>query len=290
MFESIKEKFKKRDMDNFDLVKENDQIIKNKITTDKWLILTDETDTNLIIPINTKISIIYDNPSNRMDTLIEGMIKDIKILRNKDEDIGLLEIDCSEIYYKKISKVIIKKEHIEIDNEVYPYSMLIINGIRINSMDDIYGSIKDIKGIQLLDCNDQFKFKTNDIINIEYYQYRESSDYKGTFYYCSDTGRVLDCNLTCVPTAMRLVLDQSFNNEECISEIMVRFDKIIGIKLCNDDEHDSEFEDIILKDLSYECIKRDKLFNTRDLKTPNSMIYSMICNGHIIKTVFKFNK
>ncbi len=97
-------------MDNFDLVKENDQIIKNKITTDKWLILTDETDTNLIIPINTKISIIYDNSSNRMDTLIEGMIKDIKILRNKDEDIGLLKIDCSEIYYKKISKVIIKKE------------------------------------------------------------------------------------------------------------------------------------------------------------------------------------
>lgn len=285
MFESIKEKFKKRGMDNFDLVKENDQIIKNKIITDKWLILTDETDTNLIIPINTKISIIYDNSSNRMDTLIEGMIKDIKILRNKDEDIGLLEIDCSEIYYKKISKVIIKKEHIEIDNEVYPYSMIIINGIRINSMDDIYGSIKDIKGIQLLDCNDQFKFKTNDIINIEYYQYRESSDYKGTFYYCSDTGRVLDCNLTCVPTAMRLVLDQSFNNEECISEIMVRFDKIIGIKLCNNDEHNFEFKDIVLKDLSYECTKRDKLFNTKDLKTPNSMIYSMICNDHIIKTV-----
>lgn len=286
MFESIKEKFKKRGMDNFDLVKENDQIIKNKITTDKWLILTYETDTNLIIPSNTKISIIYDNPSNRMDTLIEGMIKDIKILRNEDEDNGILEIDCSEIYYKKISKVIIKKEHIEIDNEVYPYSMIIINGIRINSMDDMCGSIKDIKGIQLLDCNDQFKFKTNDIINIEYYQYTESSDYdespdyKDTFYYCSDTGRVLDCNLNYIPDTthrlMKLILDQSFNNEECISEIIVRFDKIIGIKLCNNDEHDFEFKDIVLKDLSYECIKRDKLFNTKDLKTPNSMI----CNDH----------
>lgn len=168
MFESIKQKFKKRDINNFDISKVNNQIAKNKIITDKWLILTDETDTNLIIPSNTKISIIYDNPSNRMDTLIEGMIKDIKILRNEDEDNGILEIDCSEIYYKKISKVIIKKEHIEIDNEVYPYSMIIINGIHINSMDDMCGSIKDIKGIQLLDCNDQFKFKTNvlSILNI----------------------------------------------------------------------------------------------------------------------------
>ena len=284
MFESIKEKLKKRGMDNFDLVKENDQIIKNKITTDKWLILTDETDTNLIIPNNTKISIIYDNPSNRMDTLIEGTIKDIKILRNEDEDIGVLEIDCSEIYYKKISKVIIKKEYIKIDNEVCPYSMIIINGIRINSMNDICGSIKDIKGIQLLNYNDQFKFKINDIINIEYYQHTESSDYadyKDTFYYCSDTGRVLDCDLNYILAAMKLVLDQSFNNEECISEIIVRFDRIIGIKLCNNDEHDLEFKDIILKDLSYECAKRDKLFNTKDLKTPNSMI----CNDHIIKTV-----
>lgn len=75
---------------------------------------------------------------------------------------------------------------------------------------------------------------------------------------------------------MKLILDQSFNNEECISEIIVRFDKIIGIKLCNNDEHDFEFKDIVLKDLSYECIKRDKLFNTKDLKTPNSMI----CNDH----------
>ena len=90
----------------------------------------------------------------------------------------------------------------------------------------------------------------------------------------------MDCDLNYISAdihrLMRLVLDQSFNNEECISEIFIRLDKIIGIKLCNDDEHDSEFEDIILKDLSYECIKRDKLFNTRDLKTPNSMI--LICN------------
>lgn len=284
MFKSIKEKFKKRGMNNFNL-SENCKIIKDKIITDKWLVLTDETDTNLIIPSNTKISITYDNPFNQIDTLIEGMIRDIKILKDKDGDIGVLEIDYSEIYYRKISKIIIKKEYIEIDDEVCPYSRIIINGIRINSM-NMDGNIKDIKGIQLLDYNDQFKFKTNDIINIEYYQYTETSDYdetadyKDAFYYCSDTGRVLDCDLNYISAdihrLMRLVLDQSFNNEECISEIFIRLDKIIGIKLCNDDEHDSEFEDIILKDLSYECIKRDKLFNTRDLKTPNSMI--LICN------------
>lgn len=284
MFKSIKEKFKKRGMNNFNL-SENCKIIKDKIITDKWLVLTDETDTNLIIPSNTKISIAYDNPFNQIDTLIEGMIRDIKILKDKDGDIGVLEIDYSEIYYRKISKIIIKKEYIEIDDEVCPYSRIIINGIRINSM-NMDGNIKDIKGIQLLDYNDQFKFKTNDIINIEYYQYTETSDYdetadyKDAFYYCSDTGRVLDCDLNYISAdihrLMRLVLDQSFNNEECISEIFIRLDKIIGIKLCNDDEHDSEFEDIILKDLSYECIKRDKLFNTRDLKTPNSMI--LICN------------
>ena len=271
-------------MNNFNL-SENCKIIKDKIITDKWLVLTDETDTNLIIPSNTKISIAYDNPFNQIDTLIEGMIRDIKILKDKDGDIGVLEIDYSEIYYRKISKIIIKKEYIEIDDEVCPYSRIIINGIRINSM-NMDGNIKDIKGIQLLDYNDQFKFKTNDIINIEYYQYTETSDYdetadyKDAFYYCSDTGRVLDCDLNYISAdihrLMRLVLDQSFNNEECISEIFIRLDKIIGIKLCNDDEHDSEFEDIILKDLSYECIKRDKLFNTRDLKTPNSMI--LICN------------
>lgn len=284
MFKSIKEKFKKRGMNNFNL-SENCKIIKDKIITDKWLVLTDETDTNLIIPSNTKISIAYDNPFNQIDTLIEGMIRDIKILKDKDGDIGVLEIDYSEIYYRKISKIIIKKEYIEIDDEVCPYSRIIINGIRINSM-NMDGNIKDIKGIQLLDYNDQFKFKTNDIINIEYYQYTETSDYdetadyKDAFYYCSDTGRVLDYDLNYISAdmhrLMRLVLDQSFNNEECISEIFIRLDKIIGIKLCNDDEHDSEFEDIILKDLSYECIKRDKLFNTRDLKTPNSMI--LICN------------
>lgn len=284
MFKSIKEKFKKRGMNNFNL-SENCKIIKDKIITDKWLVLTDETDTNLIIPSNTKISIACDNPFNQIDTLIEGMIRDIKILKDKDGDIGVLEIDYSEIYYRKISKIIIKKEYIEIDDEVYPYSRIIINGIRINSM-NMDGNIKDIKGIQLLDYNDQFKFKTNDIINIEYYQYTETSDYdetadyKDAFYYCSDTGRVLDYDLNYISTdthrLMRLVLDQSFNNEECISEIFIRLDKIIGIKLCNDDEHDSEFEDIILKDLSYECIKRDKLFNTRDLKTPNSII--LICN------------
>ena len=284
MFKSIKEKFKKRGMNNFNL-SENCKIIKDKIITDKWLVLTDETDTNLIIPSNTKISIVYDNPFNQIDTLIEGMIRDIKILKDKDGDIGVLEIDYSEIYYRKISKIIIKKEYIEIDDEVYPYSRIIINGICINSM-NMDGNIKDIKGIQLLDYNDQFKFKTNDIINIEYYQYTETSDYdetadyKDAFYYCSDTGRVLDYDLNYISAdthrLMRLVLDQSFNNEECISEIFIRLDKIIGIKLCNDDEHDSEFEDIILKDLSYECIKRDKLFNTRDLKTQNSMI--LICN------------
>lgn len=284
MFKSIKEKFKKRGMNNFNL-SENCKIIKDKIITDKWLVLTDETDTNLIIPSNTKISIAYDNPFNQIDTLIEGMIRDIKILKDKDGGIGVLEIDYSEIYYRKISKIIIKKEYIEIDDEVYPYSRIIINGIRINSM-NMDGNIKDIKGIQLLDYNDQFKFKTNDIINIEYYQYTETSDYdetadyKDAFYYCSDTGRVLDYDLNYISAdmhrLMRLVLDQSFNNEECISEIFIRLDKIIGIKLCNDNEHDSEFEDIILKDLSYECIKRDKLFNTRDLKTPNSMI--LICN------------